>query len=115
MTLAFHMDSDTAVTAYELFQSCHADTEEQRIRIIKLMIEHGYQISVFSTNRTPEQIVEDQAKHGSVLYVKDNGVPELKGEDHGQKGIQGEDTQFCNYCGGYYKNCSCYYDDTSST
>lgn len=115
MTLAFHMDADTALEAYDLFQFYDADTEEKRIEVIKQMIQQGYKITVFSTNRTPEQIVSDQAKHGKVLYVKADGVPTIRGGEDGEERLQDKDYEFCPDCERPFWDCTCHNDDTSSS
>lgn len=73
MTLAFHMDAETALEVYQLFSFYKAETEEQRVALLAELAANGYPITVFETSRTPDEIAKDHAKHGNVLYVKDIG------------------------------------------
>ncbi len=70
MTLAFHMTADVALDFFELVETFGIKTQEDRIELIKTMIDEGYKITVFETNRTPQQIADDAAKHGRVLVIK---------------------------------------------
>jgi hypothetical protein len=64
----------TLRTAEEFFLRCKergADTEEQRLAILKELAEEGQLKSVMQTNRTADQVAKDMAKNfGNVLYVK---------------------------------------------
>jgi hypothetical protein len=70
VTIAFHMDADQALKFFELCEEFHLETEDERIELLKEMIAAGFDISVFETKRSPEQIAKDYSKHGNVLYLK---------------------------------------------
>ena len=115
MTLAFHMDGETALEAYDLFTFYGADTEEKRIEVIKQMIQQGYNITVFTTSRSPEQVVNDYTKHGSVLYMKSDGTTEIRRQPDGEERLQNKDYGICPDCERPNWDCSCNYDNPSYT
>lgn len=73
MTLAFHMTADQALQFFELVEELGLKTENERIALLREMIAEGFDISIFQTNRSPEQIAKDYAKHGDVLHIKLEG------------------------------------------
>lgn len=87
MTLAFHLTADQALQFFELCQHLNLTTEEERILLLHEMIKAGFNITVFETKRTPEQIVRDQSKHGDVLYLKmeDENGPSIETETFDQE------------------------------
>lgn len=81
MTIQFNTDVATALEFFERIGKLPdnlQNDEESRIGIMKDMIREGYNIAVFQTSRTPEQIAKDASKHGSVLYYKLGGLDEPK-------------------------------------
>lgn len=78
MTLAFHMTADQALQFFELCHEFNLQTEDERVGLLKELIAHGFDITVFQTKRTPDQIAQDYAKHGNVLHVK---VEDSNGKD----------------------------------
>ena len=72
MTLAFRMDLNTAIKFYDMCNELHLESEDERLDLLSEMIAARFDISVFKTNRTPDQIATDHSKHGNVLYLKLN-------------------------------------------
>lgn len=70
MTLTFHMTADQALQFFQLANELGLETEEERIGLLQEMIAAGFDIAVFQTNRTPEQIAKDYSRHGTVLHIK---------------------------------------------
>lgn len=68
MNFMFQMDVDTALEFYTRCREQHAQTLEERNKILLALVEEGQIKSVMATERTKEQIVQDAAKHyGRVL------------------------------------------------
>jgi hypothetical protein len=70
MTILFQMDAETALEFFERVQKLEEDTEENRIKILMDMAREGKKIAASQTNRTKEEVIQDKAKHGRILYVK---------------------------------------------
>ena|ERR1019366_3086358 len=115
MTLAFRMDVETAVEAYHMFKFYGAETEDQRVDVLAIMIKQGFEISVMETGRTPDQILDDSTKHGSVLYMKEDGIHMIRRQSDGEERVQDEDYGICPNCERPNWDCSCYPNDTSSS
>ena len=70
MTYSFIALPEVLLEFFERVKELKEDTEEERLKILCDMIKEGYKISVMKTGRTKEQVIQDYAKHGDVLYVK---------------------------------------------
>jgi hypothetical protein len=79
MTIAFNFTVDDALEFFMRCKDANADTEEERLGIIKQMLLEGRKIGAFRTNRSPDEIAKDYAKHGKVLQIK------RKEDDNGRK------------------------------
>jgi len=64
------MSAEAALEFFERVHELEEDTEDARIEIIEDLIEERYEISVFKTGRTPDQIAADYSRHGNVLHIK---------------------------------------------
>jgi hypothetical protein len=64
------MDAEIALEFFERVKELKEDTEENRIKILMDMAREGKKIAASQTNRTKEEVIQDKAKHGRVLYVK---------------------------------------------
>jgi hypothetical protein len=76
MNYMFQMNIDTALEFYIRCREQHAQTLEDRNKILVQLVEEGRIKSVTATNRSKEQIVQDAAKnYGHVLdltKIKEN-------------------------------------------
>lgn len=70
MTTQFIMTATVLEEFFLRVKELEVDSEYNRIRLILNMIAEGFPITVIKTERSPEQVVEDYAKHGDVLYLR---------------------------------------------
>ena len=69
--LAFSLTADNAMLFFEVCQELKADTEEQRVAILKAMVQLGKVKSVVQTPKTKEEYAKHLAeKFGKVLHIK---------------------------------------------
>jgi len=78
MTLQFVADAEVYEEFFTRVQLLVEDTEENRTHLLLDMVEEGYPITVMKTNRTPDEVVRDYAKHGNVLRIKKEETSEAE-------------------------------------
>jgi signal recognition particle GTPase len=69
--IVWRMTADTAMKFYERCVERNAQTEEERVQILKELKDEMLSVSV--TKRTTEQLIEDLKQHGDILVVRPNG------------------------------------------
>ena len=70
MTMTFHTDIETLCELYRRIQLIELETEEDRIKELINMAEEGYNVTIFQTKRSKEEVVKDWLKHGDVLDLR---------------------------------------------
>lgn len=68
-TIAWTMDSATAMEFFKRCMERKAETEPERAKILMELAKEGRMKSVVATNKTREEYVKDKAKHFKILRV----------------------------------------------
>lgn len=68
-TVAWTMTADTAMEFYRRCIDRHAETEEEKVKILTELAHEGKMTNVTATNKTRDEYIQDKAKHFNVLKI----------------------------------------------